>query len=87
LFSKPACKACNAALSSHLHPSAIVLLRHRPYGSAKLRHAKISSATLTNRASKRCARPEAIEPGADTGRVKAGEACGSLADNPIGGNA
>jgi hypothetical protein len=27
-------------LSSHLHPSAIVLLRHRPYGSAKLSHAK-----------------------------------------------
>jgi hypothetical protein len=42
---------------------------------------------LTNRASKRCARPEATEPGIDTGRAKAGEACGSSADNPIGCNA
>ena len=79
-------KACNATSSSHLNPSAIVLLRHRPYGSAKLSR-EILSATLTNRTSKRCALPEAIEPGRDTGRANAVKTRGSSADNPIGGNA
>jgi len=72
-FLGPAGKACNAALSSHLNPSAIVSLQHRPYGSAKLSPRQISSTTLTKRTSLRWAGLEAIESGLDRGREKAGE--------------
>lgn len=56
-----------------MNTSATVLLQHRPYGSAKLSHAK--SSDMTNRASLRYVRPAAV--GLDTGRVKAGETRGS----------
>ncbi len=60
------------------------MLQHRPYGSAKLSHAKSRQRPTAHRFDVRVR--DTVEPGLDTGRAKAGETRGLSADNLIGGS-
>jgi hypothetical protein len=77
LFLGGAAKACNAALSSHVKASAIVLLQHRPYGSVKL---------STPSPVSDIDQPQIASMCLGTVRAKAGETRGLSADNLIGGS-